>query len=188
MDLTGKTFETTDRKKIRKKILDITQKNSWTQGFWGNKSSFPLQTVRFKLNKTWKKAFRSKLLEFCKTRTKKSSPDMFNFYVVLAGHDKVNDAGRATTCRRKFTAPSLQTKCTKNEGPPEYMGFKGKTVWRFQTKKRTETFSRPSKNNPVEYKDPDCVNWRRPSLKVRSKQNKIWKKSIQIKTVGILPD
>ena len=26
MDLTGKTFETADRKKIRKKILDITQK------------------------------------------------------------------------------------------------------------------------------------------------------------------
>ena len=53
---------------------------------------------------------------------------MFNFYVVLAGHDKVSDAGRATTCRRKFKAPSLQTKCTKKEGPPENMGFKGKTV------------------------------------------------------------
>ena len=56
---------------------------------------------------------------------------MFNFYVVLAGHDKVSDAGRATTCRRKLKAPSLQTKSTKNEGPPENMGFKGKTVWRF---------------------------------------------------------
>ena len=30
---------------------------------------------------------------------------MFNFYLVLAGHDKVNDAGRATTYRRKFKAP-----------------------------------------------------------------------------------
>ena len=36
-----------------------------------------------------------KLLELGKTRTKKASPDMFNFYVVLAVHDKVNDAGRA---------------------------------------------------------------------------------------------
>ena len=61
---------------------------------------------------------------------------MFNFYVVLAGHDKVSDAGRATTCRGKLKAPSLQTKSTKNEGPPENMGFKGKTVWRFQTKKK----------------------------------------------------
>ena len=61
---------------------------------------------------------------------------MFNFYVVLAGHDKVSDAGRATTCRRKLKAPSLQTKSTKNEVPPENMGFKGKTVWRFQTKKK----------------------------------------------------
>ena len=53
---------------------------------------------------------------------------MFNFYVFLAGHDNVGDAGRATTLRRKFKAPSLQTKCTKNEGPLENMGFKGKTV------------------------------------------------------------
>ena len=37
---------------------------------------------------------------------------MFIFYVVLAGQDKVNDAGRATTCRRKFKAPQLQTKMT----------------------------------------------------------------------------
>ena len=27
------------------------------------------------------------MLEFCKTRTKKSSPDLFIFYVVSAGHD-----------------------------------------------------------------------------------------------------
>ena len=66
---------------------------------------------------------------------------MFNFYVVLAGHDKVNDAGRATTCRRKFKAPSLQTKCTKKEGPPENMGSRGKTVWRFQTKKKNRNLN-----------------------------------------------
>ena len=54
-----------------------------------------------------KKAFRLKLLALCKIRTKKSSPDMFNFYVVLSGLAKVPDAGRATTCRRKFKAPSL---------------------------------------------------------------------------------
>ena len=57
-----------------------------------------------------KKPFSSNLLDLCKTRAKESSPDMFNFYVVLAGHDKVSDATRATTCRRKFKAPSEQAK------------------------------------------------------------------------------
>ena len=66
-----------------------------------------------------KKAFRLKLLELCKTRAKKSSPDTFNFYVVLAGHNKVSDEGRATTCRRKFKAPSLQTKVQKTKDIPK---------------------------------------------------------------------
>ena len=48
---------------------------------------------------------------------------MFKFYVDLADHDLVTDAGRATTCRRNFKAPSLQTYITKNEAPPENMGF-----------------------------------------------------------------
>ena len=64
------------------------------------------------------------MLDLCKTRTKKSSHDIFNFYVVLASHDKASDADRATRCRRKFKAPSLQTKCTKNEGTPENMGLR----------------------------------------------------------------
>ena len=60
---------------------------------------------------------------------------MFNFYVVLAGHDKVGDAGRATTCRLKYKVPLLKTNSTKNEGPSENMSFNGETVWKFQTKK-----------------------------------------------------
>ena len=61
---------------------------------------------------------------------------MFNFYVVLAGHDKVSDAGRATMCRLKIKAPSLQTKSTKN-GRPSENDFQEKTNWRFQTKQTT---------------------------------------------------
>ena len=38
---------------------------------------------------------------------------MFNFDVLLAGHDMVTDAGRATTCKRKRKAPCLQTKVSK---------------------------------------------------------------------------
>ena len=79
-----------------------------------------------------------KLLEVGKTRTKMASFDMFNFYVVLASHDKVSDGGRATSCRRKFKAPSLQTKSTKTEGPPESMGFNGKSS-KSSDKKGTET-------------------------------------------------
>ena len=62
---------------------------------------------------------RLKLLEFCKTRTKKWNPYLLIFYVVSGGHDIANDAGRATTCRRNFKAPWLQTERTENEGPSE---------------------------------------------------------------------
>ena len=44
---------------------------------------------------------------------------MFNFYVVSAGHDMVTDAGRATTCRREFKAPWLQTKVQKMKDLPK---------------------------------------------------------------------
>ena len=51
-----------------------------------------------------KEAFRLKLSDFCKTWYKKSSPDLFTFYVVLAGRDKVTYTGRATMLRRKSEA------------------------------------------------------------------------------------
>ena len=69
-----------------------------------------------------------KLSELCKTRSKKSSPEMFNLYVVLTSHDTVTDVGRASTFRRNFNSPSLQKNSTKNEGPSENMGFNGKPV------------------------------------------------------------
>ena len=81
-----------------------------------------------------KEAFRIKLFELCKTRTKKSSPNLFNFYLISAGHDIAIDAGRATTCRRNFKAPWLQTEPTKNEGPSEKMGFNGELFEKFKPK------------------------------------------------------
>ena len=65
---------------------------------------------------------------------------MFKFYVVLAGHDMVNDVGTATTCRRKFKVPSLQTKGTKNEVPFENMGFNGKQFEYFRRNKNKKHF------------------------------------------------
>ena len=57
--------------------------------------------------------FVKKLLElwnFCKTRTKKSSLDLFNFCVVLAGDDIVSETHRATSCRSN----SKPHNCRKN--------------------------------------------------------------------------
>ena len=60
---------------------------------------------------------------------------MSNFYVDLAAHDLVSDAGTTTTYKREIK-PMIMNKSTKNEESFENMGFNGKTVWRFQTKKK----------------------------------------------------
>ena len=135
--LTGKQFEDFRRKKRTKTLIPNFQKTP--VGHQDPKAInwiSPLYTVRITQRKTWKKAFISKLLELCKTRAKKLSPDMFNFYVVLGGHNKTSDTCRVTTCRLIRKARSLKTKCTKNEGPFENMSFSKKTVWRFQRKKK----------------------------------------------------
>ena len=75
-----------------------------------------------------KKAFRLKLFEICKTGAKKSSPDMFKFYVVSAGADKVTDAGKANTCSRTIQSTMTTSKSAKNERPFKNMGFNRRTV------------------------------------------------------------
>ena len=82
-----------------------------------------------------KKAFRKELFELCKTRTKKSSPDLFIFLLISVGRDMAHYAGRATTCRRNFKAAWLQTELTKNEGPSEKMSFNGEQFENFKSKK-----------------------------------------------------
>ena len=96
--------------------------------FESTKITFPLQTVRFKLKKLEKIAFRSELLELCKTGTKKSSPVMFNNNVILTGHDMVIEDGRATTCRGKGKTSGLHGKSTETIGPTEKKGCNRKTV------------------------------------------------------------
>ena len=105
-----------------------------------------------------KKAFRIKLLEHCKTRIKKSNPDLLTFYVISGGHDMANEAGRATKCRRNFKAPWLQTERTEIEGPSEKMSFNPETVWKFQTKK-TKKSSHRMENKTKEPRDSECKNW-----------------------------
>ena len=133
-----------------------------------------------------KRAFRIKLFELCKTRTKKSSPDLINFYVISAGHDLANDAGRATTCRCIFKAPWLQTERTKRQDLLKNRVLTGKQFEDFRQKgSKNSLLSRRTKqkndNTPkakTEYKTgcQDEINW-----------SKI-EKSIQNKTVRTLLD
>ena len=64
-----------------------------------------------------------KLLEHGKTRTKNASPDMFKFYLVLAGPDAAGLPRAGENSK-----PHHYEKSTKNEGPSENMGFNEKTV------------------------------------------------------------
>ena len=105
-----------------------------------------------------KKAFRMKLSELCKTRTKKSRHELFKFYVISAGLGMANDNNRAIMCRCFFKAPRLQTELSRNEGPSEKMSFNGETVWRFQTKK-FKTSTPPTENKTEEPQDPKGKNW-----------------------------
>ena len=104
------------------------------------------------------KAFRLKLLEFSKNRTKQSNPDLLTFYVISGGHDMANDAGPATTYRRNFKDPWLQTQRTKNEEPSEKMRFNGETGWRFQTRKFKNSTPR-IENKTKEPQVPKAENW-----------------------------
>ena len=67
-------------------------------------------------------------MEFCKTGAKKSSPGLFNFYVVLAGLDLITDVNKATNCLFKFITPLIYSNCTKTEGHSENMVLNGKTI------------------------------------------------------------
>ena len=56
---------------------------------------------------------------------------MFNFCEVFFGRATVTDAGRANTCRRKFTAPWLQTEVQKMKQLPK-MSFTQKQFDNFR--------------------------------------------------------
>ena len=84
-----------------------------------------------------------KLLEIGKTKANNSSLDIFNFYVVLAGCDPAG-LPRAG----KNSKPHHYKNVPKIEGPSENMWFNGKTVWRFQTKKKNRNIILDLSKNP----------------------------------------
>ena len=133
---TGKQSDDFRRKNEQKQNSQHVENNQW------NKRP-PNVTIEGRPGKqeeiNWRqneKAFRLKLLEIWKTRTKMLSPNMFKFFVIFAGNGMVADAGRATNCRQKIKAPWLPTQYSEKAGTFENMGLNGKTDWRFQTKKK----------------------------------------------------
>ena len=133
MSFNGEQFEIF-KPKNRKIHSLYAEKNKRTTRLWRQKLNMNLLARKNLTETKLKKAFRKKLLEICKTRTNKSSPDLFNFYVISARHDMANDAGRATTCRWNFKAPWLQTERTKNEEPSEKVSFNGEQFEIFKPK------------------------------------------------------
>ena len=63
---------------------------------------------------------------------------MFNFFVVLAGHDKVTDAGRFATCRRKINPHDYKEKYKKWRTFRKH-GFERENSLKISDEKRTET-------------------------------------------------
>ena len=92
------------------------------------------------------------------TRTKKSSPDMFNFYVLLGGQKKsVTPAGfpHAGSYAKHH---HLKQKVQKTKDIPKIWVLMGKQFEDFRTKKRTETFFSTFHKTPVGHQDPKAIN------------------------------
>ena len=162
------------------------EQNKKTTKSWRQKLNMN-HVARKKLTESkLKKAFRIKLFELFKTRTKKSCSDQFIFHVVLTGHDMVKDTGRATTCRRNFKAPWLQTERTKNEGPSEKMCFNEEQFEDFR-QKVSKIPLLTWRTNQKDHKTPRAKTEHEPSNQAEINWIKI-EKSIQNKTVRTLQD
>ena len=71
---------------------------------------------------------------------------MFKFYVNLADHDMVTDAGRTTMCRRKFRAHHSKQKVQKMKDLPRTWVLTVKQFEDFRRKKEQKQNSGPYKN------------------------------------------
>ena len=86
---------------------------------------------------------------------------MFNFYVILAGYDMITEAGRATTCTRKFKAQWLQTKVQILKDLSKKYVLTGKQFQDFRPKKNRNIILDLSKN-PVGQQDHKAIKWISP--------------------------
>ena len=121
-----------------------------------------------------KKAFRLKLLQLCQTRTKKSSPDLFNFFVALVGHDKVTDADRATSCWRKIKGSWLRTKDQKMKDLPK-ISFTEKLFEDFRRKKKQKFHSWHGEQNKKNHGTRKAKTEFKPTQVGRNMLKQKWK-------------
>ena len=185
MSFNGEQLESF-KQKNQKVQSSYGEQTKWTIRPWKQNEHEPMQAGGNKQKQKWKKSFRIKLLELCKTRTKKSSHDLFNFNVISASHDMANDAGRATTCRRNFKAPWLQTGRTKNEGPSDKMSFNGEQLESFKPKNQKIQSSYGEQNNKTTRPWKQKLNMNHVARKKLTEAK--LKKSIQNETVWTLQD
>ena len=85
---------------------------------------------------------------------------MLNFYVILAGHDKITDAGRTTNCKQKPKAAWLPTKFTKKCRTFRKQRFQRENSLKISDEERDTKYSTLQKH-PVEHPDRkyDSVFW-----------------------------
>ena len=92
---------------------------------------------------------------------------MFNLYVVLAGHDKVTDAGRANMCMLKVNGPSLPTKYRKWRTFRKH-GFYWENSLKIADEKKNRNYTLDLLKNPLEHQDSEAFNWRSPLQTVKT--------------------
>ena len=113
--LTGKQFEDF-RQKIQKVHYSHGEQNIRTTGHQGQKMNTKHVARKNLTEAKLKEAFRIELFQLCKTRTKKSSPDLFDFYKISDGSDMVNDAGRARRADANWRPHDYKQKVQKMKG------------------------------------------------------------------------
>ena len=96
------------------------------------------------------------------------------------------DAGRATTCRRNFKAPWLQTERLKNEKPSKKMSFNGEKFENFKPKKPKNPVI-AWKTKQKNHKTPWAKTEQEPCSQEELNWSKI-EKTIKKKTVRTLQD
>ena len=74
---------------------------------------------------------------------------MFNFYVDLAGHNLVSDAGTTTTCMRKIKPHDYEQKVQKMKDLSKTWVLKRKQFENFRQKKGQKHYSQPFKTPRV---------------------------------------
>ena len=92
MSFSEKPFDDSRREKTT--LLAQTKQPREALGPQRQQLTTDFETRKKQTEGKMKKSFRLKLSDICKTRNKKSSLGMFNFYLVLVDRDMVSDTAR----------------------------------------------------------------------------------------------